>query len=182
MRLGFVVASSGRGAFRFYHALAHDVAYGRLPVSACRELHARYAAEGVAPSDALARAYHLWQAVKPPDAEWVWEDASRLHALRREAFSAQFAAGQQLESHNQYEQAEQAYARALELAADDTERAIHHLPLLDEAGRVAGVALLDELVADADLPMQAVVMAGGFGSRLTPLTDAVPKPMLDVGD
>lgn len=62
------------------------------------------------------------------------------------------------------------------------ERAIHHVPLLDEAGRVAGVALLDELVADADLPMHAVVMAGGFGSRLTPLTDAVPKPMLHVGD
>lgn len=62
------------------------------------------------------------------------------------------------------------------------ERTIHHLPLLDEAGRVTGVALLDDLVAAADLPMQAVVMAGGFGSRLTPLTDEVPKPMLHVGD
>ena len=62
------------------------------------------------------------------------------------------------------------------------ERSIHHLPLLDEAGRVSGVALLDDLAAAADLPMQAVVMAGGFGTRLTPLTDAVPKPMLHVGD
>lgn len=62
------------------------------------------------------------------------------------------------------------------------ERTIHHLPLLDAAGRVNGVALLDDLVATSDLPMQAVVMAGGFGSRLTPLTDDVPKPMLHVGD
>lgn len=62
------------------------------------------------------------------------------------------------------------------------ERTIHHLPLLDEAGRVTGVALLDDLVAAADPPMQAVVMAGGFGSRLMPLTDETPKPMLQVGD
>ena len=62
------------------------------------------------------------------------------------------------------------------------ECSIHHLPLLDSAGRVRGVALLDELAVATDLPMQAVVMAGGFGSRLMPLTDETPKPMLQVGD
>jgi dTDP-glucose pyrophosphorylase len=62
------------------------------------------------------------------------------------------------------------------------EHGIHHLPLLDEAGRVVDVALLDDLVRRYDLPIQAVVMAGGFGTRLMPLTDTVPKPMLPVGD
>ena len=31
-------------------------------------------------------------------------------------------------------------------------------------------------------PLQAVVMAGGFGTRLSPLTDELPKSMLPVGD
>ncbi|MCI4446471.1 MAG: NTP transferase domain-containing protein, partial [Pyrobaculum sp.] len=29
--------------------------------------------------------------------------------------------------------------------------------------------------------MQAVVLAGGFGKRLAPLTSEVPKPLLPVG-
>src|ERR1044072_3325114 len=30
--------------------------------------------------------------------------------------------------------------------------------------------------------MRAVIMAGGYGTRLLPLTDQIPKPMLPVGD
>jgi dTDP-glucose pyrophosphorylase/CBS domain-containing protein len=62
-----------------------------------------------------------------------------------------------------------------------TERAVRHLPLLDEDGRVVDLALLDDLLRDYELPISAVVMAGGFGTRLKPLTDDVPKPMLPVG-
>lgn len=59
---------------------------------------------------------------------------------------------------------------------------VRQLPLLDDDGRVAQLIVLDELVPEADLPMQAVIMAGGFGKRLRPLTDDTPKPMLHVGD
>ena len=57
-----------------------------------------------------------------------------------------------------------------------------HLPLLDEAGRVAGLVRLDDFVPEHAEPVQAVVMAGGQGSRLYPLTKDTPKPMLKVGD
>jgi len=58
---------------------------------------------------------------------------------------------------------------------------IHQVPLLDAEGRVAGLTTMDELLPLEELPLQAVVMAGGFGSRLAPLTDLTPKPMLPVG-
>lgn len=59
----------------------------------------------------------------------------------------------------------------------------HHLrqiPVVDPTGRVLRLVLLDELVGE--LPnVTAVIMAGGFGRRLRPLTDEVPKPMLRIG-
>ncbi len=57
---------------------------------------------------------------------------------------------------------------------------VRHIPLLNKSGQVVDVALLDELVSNEELPLTAVVMAGGFGTRLRPLTDHVPKPMLPV--
>ena len=62
------------------------------------------------------------------------------------------------------------------------DRAVRQLPLLDGHGRVAGLVTLDELVPDLVLPVQAVIMAGGLGTRLRPLTDDLPKSMLPVGD
>lgn len=60
-------------------------------------------------------------------------------------------------------------------------RNVRQLPLLDADGRVADLVLLDELVPERNLPVQAVIMAGGFGTRLAPLTDNTPKPMLPIG-
>ena len=62
------------------------------------------------------------------------------------------------------------------------ERGIRQIPLLDERERVMDIALMQELVKSYELPLKAVIMAGGFGKRLLPLTEAVPKPMLPVGD
>jgi CBS domain-containing protein len=61
------------------------------------------------------------------------------------------------------------------------ERAIRQVPLLDEHELVAGLVTLDDLLPVQFLPVQAVVMAGGLGTRLRPLTEDLPKPMLPVG-
>lgn len=65
-------------------------------------------------------------------------------------------------------------------------RNLSHLPVVDAAGRVATVRFIHEFIglvgaARAQHEPQAVVMAGGFGTRLKPLTERVPKPMLTIG-
>jgi dTDP-glucose pyrophosphorylase/CBS domain-containing protein len=62
------------------------------------------------------------------------------------------------------------------------EHSVRQIPLLDGEGRVAGLITLDELTPVVELPLQAVIMAGGPGTRLRPLTEEMPKPMLPVGD
>jgi dTDP-glucose pyrophosphorylase/CBS domain-containing protein len=69
-----------------------------------------------------------------------------------------------------------------ELLALMNQHAIRHIPLVDPAGRVVSVAALGDLVKEYELPLRAVVMAGGYGRRLLPLTASVPKPMLPVGE
>lgn len=64
---------------------------------------------------------------------------------------------------------------------------VFHLPILHADGSVAELVRSEDLIAtkhtdsDNDLPLQAVIMAGGFGTRLRPLTDDTPKPMLSIG-
>jgi dTDP-glucose pyrophosphorylase len=62
-----------------------------------------------------------------------------------------------------------------------TAHSIRHLPLVDEGGRLVEVLFLEELIAPPPLSAMAVVMAGGMGTRLRPLTEEVPKPLLRVG-
>jgi NDP-sugar pyrophosphorylase family protein len=63
-----------------------------------------------------------------------------------------------------------------------TDTSVRHVPLVDDEGRVVDVAFLNELVKEYELPLRAIIMAGGYGTRLRPLTDELPKPMLPVGD
>lgn len=59
---------------------------------------------------------------------------------------------------------------------------LRHIPLTDDEGRVTDMLMLSDLIADDRIPLKAVVMAGGLGKRLHPLTKDLPKPMLPVGE
>lgn len=54
------------------------------------------------------------------------------------------------------------------------------IPILDQQDRIVNVINFGEL--KSYLPVDVVVMAGGKGTRLRPLTEQTPKPLLKVGD
>lgn len=62
------------------------------------------------------------------------------------------------------------------------EKRLHHVPLVDDEGRLADLAWIDEEVGLTPNTTHVVLMAGGLGMRLRPLTEHLPKPMLPVGD
>jgi dTDP-glucose pyrophosphorylase len=68
-----------------------------------------------------------------------------------------------------------------ELLALMTGRGVETIPLLED-DRVVELAFIREVVTeDAGSDSPVVVMAGGEGQRLRPLTEETPKPMLEVG-
>ena len=56
------------------------------------------------------------------------------------------------------------------------------LPILDAEGRVIGLETLHEILHKARRDNPVFLMAGGFGTRLQPLTHNCPKPLLKVGE
>lgn len=59
------------------------------------------------------------------------------------------------------------------------DRRIMFIPILDADNHVVDVVNLQKF--KSKLPIDAVLMAGGKGERLRPLTEKIPKPLLEVG-
>ena len=62
-----------------------------------------------------------------------------------------------------------------------TSKRIHQIPIIDDSGNLVGLEILDELISKESNPNKVVLMVGGLGTRLKPLTNTTPKPMLHVG-
>ena len=62
------------------------------------------------------------------------------------------------------------------------QRLIHQIPVVDANGVVIGLLTESDLVQQEETTTPVVLMAGGKGVRLYPLTVDTPKPMLKIGD
>jgi class 3 adenylate cyclase/tetratricopeptide (TPR) repeat protein len=117
------------GSFRFHHPLVHEVAYHRLTLTERMRLHARFARDGVDQADVAALAHHWWDALRPPDGDWVWQNTPDIGDMRREAIDAHIAAGQRFADQDSHERAIEFLDRAISLAKlpADRGRAEHAL-------------------------------------------------------
>jgi len=59
---------------------------------------------------------------------------------------------------------------------------LHKIPLIDELGKLVGIEDIEDIIKPASKTNKVILMVGGLGTRLRPLTQDTPKPMLKVGN
>jgi dTDP-glucose pyrophosphorylase len=59
-------------------------------------------------------------------------------------------------------------------------RGMSQLPVVSGVGQLLGLHTLREVLGQVPKPNVALILAGGRGSRLLPVTSAIPKPMIEV--
>jgi len=69
--------------------------------------------------------------------------------------------------------------KILEIAVD---KKLYQIPIIDSKGKLVGIEEVDKLLKPKYKRSKVVLMTGGLGIRLRPLTNETPKSMLKVGD
>ena len=59
---------------------------------------------------------------------------------------------------------------------------VYQIPILDEKNYLVDIVNLSSLLSKSTKRNRVILMAGGLGTRLRPLTEDTPKPMLKVGN
>lgn len=59
---------------------------------------------------------------------------------------------------------------------------LHQVPIIDNDGKIVGIQEIEELIKPKNKTNKVILMVGGLGTRLRPLTENTPKPMLKVGN
>jgi len=78
-----------------------------------------------------------------------------------------------------YVQREQSRENAIQLMKS---KKLHQIPVLDAGHHVVGLEIADKLFTVPSRDNWVLLMAGGLGRRLEPLTENCPKPLLKIGD
>ena len=63
-----------------------------------------------------------------------------------------------------------------------TQKKLYQVPIVDTEGKLVGIDEVSDLLKPSIKTNKVVLMVGGLGTRLRPLTEHTPKPMLKVGD
>ena len=63
-----------------------------------------------------------------------------------------------------------------------TQKKLYQVPIVDDDGKLIGIKEVAKLLKPSLKTNRVVLMVGGLGTRLRPLTEHTPKPMLKVGN